>query len=92
MDRGAWWATIYRIARVGHNLATKPPPTIKKKKHTMVGHNLATKPPPTIKKKKTDDGPPSFSSPVHPSRTKHMDEMGQGQGSRDAWVHQSPCK
>ena len=72
MDRGAWWATIYRIARVGHNFATKPPLT--------------------IKKKKTYDGPPSFSSPVHPSRTKHMDEMGQGQGSRDAWVHQSPCK
>ena len=26
MDRGAWWATVYRVARVGHNLATKPPP------------------------------------------------------------------
>ena len=27
VDRGAWWATVHGIARVGHNLATKPPPT-----------------------------------------------------------------
>ena len=26
MDRGAWQATIHRIARVEHDLATKPPP------------------------------------------------------------------
>ena len=26
MDRGAWQATVHGIARVGHNLATKPPP------------------------------------------------------------------
>ena len=26
MDRGAWQATVHRVARVGHNLATKPPP------------------------------------------------------------------
>ena len=25
MDRGAWQATIHGVARVGHNLATKPP-------------------------------------------------------------------
>ena len=25
MDRGAWWATIHGVTRVGHNLATKPP-------------------------------------------------------------------
>ena len=24
MDRGAWWATVHGVARVGHNLATKP--------------------------------------------------------------------
>ena len=24
MDRGAWWATVHRVARTGHNLATKP--------------------------------------------------------------------
>ena len=26
MDRGAWWATVHEAARVGQNLATKPPP------------------------------------------------------------------
>ena len=26
MDRGAWPATVHGIARVGHYLATKPPP------------------------------------------------------------------
>ena len=26
MDRGAWWATVYGITRVRHNLVTKPPP------------------------------------------------------------------
>ena len=26
MDRGAWQATIHGITRVGHDLATKPPP------------------------------------------------------------------
>ena len=25
MDRGAWWATVHRVAGVGHNLTTKPP-------------------------------------------------------------------
>ena len=25
MDRGAWWATVHRVARVGYELATKPP-------------------------------------------------------------------
>ena len=28
MDREAWGATVYGVARVGHNLATKPPPPI----------------------------------------------------------------
>ena len=26
LDRGAWQATVHGIARVGHDLATKPPP------------------------------------------------------------------
>ena len=26
IDRGAWWATVLGIARVRHDLATKPPP------------------------------------------------------------------
>ena len=25
MDRGAWWATVYGVSRVRHNLVTKPP-------------------------------------------------------------------
>ena len=26
MDRGTWQATVHRVSRVGHDLATKPPP------------------------------------------------------------------
>ena len=26
MDRGAWQATVHGVTRVGHDLATKPPP------------------------------------------------------------------
>ena len=26
MDRGAWWATVHGVVRVGHDLATDPPP------------------------------------------------------------------
>ena len=26
MDRGAWQATVQGVARVGHDLVTKPPP------------------------------------------------------------------
>ena len=26
MGRGTWWATVHGIPRVGHDLATKPPP------------------------------------------------------------------
>ena len=26
MDRGAWWVTVCGVARVGHDLAIKPPP------------------------------------------------------------------
>ena len=25
MDRGAWWATVHGVVRVGHDLAIKPP-------------------------------------------------------------------
>ena len=28
MDRGSWWATVHGVARVGHDLVTKPPPEI----------------------------------------------------------------
>ena len=27
MDRGAWRATVHGVARVGHDLVTKPPPS-----------------------------------------------------------------
>ena len=30
MDRGAWWATVHGVARVGHDLATKSLPPTKK--------------------------------------------------------------
>ena len=26
MDREAWQATVYRVAEIGHDLETKPPP------------------------------------------------------------------
>ena len=26
MDRGAWWAVVSGVARVGHDLVIKPPP------------------------------------------------------------------
>ena len=29
MDRGAWQATVHGVTRVGHDLATKPPPAVK---------------------------------------------------------------
>ena len=28
IDTGAWWATVYGVARVGYNLATKPTPNV----------------------------------------------------------------
>ena len=28
MDRGAWRAIVHGVARIGHNLATKPPPIL----------------------------------------------------------------
>ena len=30
IDRGAWQATVHVVARVGHDLATKPPPPQRK--------------------------------------------------------------
>ena len=32
MDRGAWQATVHGVARVGHDLVTKPPPWLPKGK------------------------------------------------------------
>ena len=30
VDRGAWRATVHGVARVGHDLETKPPPAVSK--------------------------------------------------------------
>ena len=43
MDRGAWQATVYGVARVGHCLVTKPPHTINFKKGLL--QNLIIKSP-----------------------------------------------
>ena len=47
MDRGAWWATVHGVTRVGHDLVTKPPPTICSEGHmegkkAMFCFNLAS--------------------------------------------------
>ena len=39
MDRGAGQATVHGVARVGHNLAIKPPPC----PHTYCSHRLSYK-------------------------------------------------
>ena len=36
MDRGVWRATVHGVARVKHNLATKPPPHIVYKKLILI--------------------------------------------------------
>ena len=40
MDRGAWWATVHGVARVGHDLVTKPP-QIRQKKDKAVRQSPA---------------------------------------------------
>ena len=30
MDRGAWQAIVHEVARIGHDLATEPPPAVTK--------------------------------------------------------------
>ena len=36
MDRGAWWATVHGIARLGHDWVTKPPPVIRNAAHVSL--------------------------------------------------------
>ena len=46
MDRGAWWATIHKVARVRHDLATKPPKfpcTSPPSQGACTAHTLLTK-------------------------------------------------
>ena len=35
MDRGAWWATVHEVVRVGLNLATQPPAPVTKSCPTL---------------------------------------------------------
>ena len=39
MDKGAWWAAIHGITRVGHDLVTSPPPP--KRNHSTCGPDFA---------------------------------------------------
>ena len=48
MDRGAWWATVHGVTRVGHNLMTKPPTAAAAKSL----QSCPTQTPPQKKKKK----------------------------------------
>ena len=36
MDRGAWWAIVHGVTRVGHNLATEQPPFNDREKATFL--------------------------------------------------------
>ena len=38
MDRGAWWAIVHRITKVGHDLVTNPPPYVYT--HSLVSRSL----------------------------------------------------
>ena len=38
MDRGAWRATVWGIARVGYDLATKPPPQPHPNEYEVASH------------------------------------------------------
>ena len=40
MDRGAWWATVHGVARVGHDLETKPPPPPSKRYYSHLWNSL----------------------------------------------------
>ena len=43
MDRGAWWATVQNVARIGHDLATKPPPPYGRRHFKVYWSNVAVK-------------------------------------------------
>ena len=43
MDRGAWQATVHVVTRVGHDLATKPPPTHCQARSQKTGMSRATR-------------------------------------------------
>ena len=43
MDRGAWRATVQNVARIGHDLATKPPPPHGRRHFKVYWSNVAVK-------------------------------------------------
>ena len=40
---GAWWATVQNVARIGHDLATKPPPPYGRRHFKVYWSNVAVK-------------------------------------------------
>ena len=42
MDRGAWWTIVHRVARDGHNLATKPPPQCYYANNSLIKNSAVT--------------------------------------------------
>ena len=40
MVRGAWWATVHELARVGHDLVTDPPPRGKEREPYFLNQNF----------------------------------------------------
>ena len=36
MDRGAWWAKVHGVARVGHDLVIKLPPEVFKSSYNVL--------------------------------------------------------
>ena len=43
MHRGTWQATVHGVTRVGHDLATKPPPPPDLSSITSAGHMMNLK-------------------------------------------------
>ena len=43
LDRGTWQATVHGVTRVGHDLATKPPPPPDLSSITSAGHMMNLK-------------------------------------------------
>ena len=41
MDRGAWWASVHGVARVRHDLVSKPPPINWGRPHCKITYNTS---------------------------------------------------
>ena len=42
-DGAAWWDAVYGVTRLGHDLATKPPPSLEKQNKNLRGVTAAAK-------------------------------------------------